>query len=112
MVCSFLWNSESCQFTLKKILFLACVVTWELLGNICSEELGCKQSVQSAGVQSFRWLERLKLCGCCGRLRHICELVLGWKFQVLLNIHLKTRSSTRSLSADLLPNKLFGFQEV
>ena len=53
-----------------KRFFFACVVTWELLGNIRSEELGCRQSVQSAGVQSCLWLERLKLCGCCGRFRH------------------------------------------
>ena len=91
----FLWDSESCQFTLEKILF-ACVVTWELLGNICYEELeghiisrgadracnicseelerhnfkGCRQSVQYAGMQSFHWLERLKLHGCCGRFHH------------------------------------------
>ena len=48
---------------LEKILF-ACVVTWELLGNIHSEELRCRQ------VQSFHWLERLKLHGCCVRFGH------------------------------------------
>ena len=31
---------------MKRFIF-ACVVTWELLGNIRSEELGCRQSVQS-----------------------------------------------------------------
>ena len=66
----FLWDSENCQFTLEKIFFFACVVAWESLGNIRSEELGCRQSVQSAGVQSFHWMERLKLCGCCGRFQH------------------------------------------
>ena len=35
----FLWDSESCQFTLEKNSFFAYVVTWELLGNIRSEEL-------------------------------------------------------------------------
>ena len=33
-----LWDFESCQFNLEKTLFF-CVVTWELLGNIRSEEL-------------------------------------------------------------------------
>ena len=68
----FFWDSESYQFTLEErfFSFFACVVTWELLGNIRSEELGCRHSMQSAGVQSLCWLERLKLCGCCGRFCH------------------------------------------
>ena len=80
MLCSFLRDSQYCQFTLEKILF-ACVVTWELLGNIHSEELGCRQSVQSAGVQSFHWLERLKLRGYCGRFCHIQSSVISTEHQ-------------------------------
>ena len=71
-----MWCADFCGILravsslLKRFSFFACVVTWELLGNISSEELGFSQSVQSAGVQSFHWLERLKLCGCCGRFLH------------------------------------------
>ena len=58
--------------SLLKRFFFACVVTWELLGNIRSEELEGhiisrvqteRQSVQSAGVHRFHWLVRLKLLG-------------------------------------------------
>ena len=71
MVCSFCGILRTVSTHLKRFFF-ACVVTWELLGNLHSEELGCRQSVQSVGVQSFHWLERLKLCGCCGKFRHKC----------------------------------------
>ena len=56
----FLWDSEISQFTLEKILFCLCC-DLGITGQHPSEELGCRQSVQSAGVQSFLWLERLKL---------------------------------------------------
>ena len=78
MVCSFSGILRAVSSLLKRFFF-ACVVTWELLGNIRSEELEGhlisrvqteKQSMQSAGVQSFHCLERLRLRGCCGRFRH------------------------------------------
>ena len=34
--------------------------------------------MQSAGVQSYHWLERLKLRGCCGRFLHTCLNTLGF----------------------------------
>ena len=87
----FLWDSESCQFTLEKILFCLCC-DLGITGNIRSEELGCRQSMQSAGVQSFHWLERLKLCGCCGRFLHrspvdmcVCSQDEITKVQVIQN---------------------------
>ena len=72
MVCNFCGILRAVSSLPKRFfsLFFASVVTRELLGNICSEEQGCRQSVQSAGVQIFHWLERLKLRGCCGRFCH------------------------------------------
>ena len=78
-MCSFCGILRAVSSLLKTFFFFACAVTWELLGNIVSEELEGhiisrvqteRQSMQSAGVQSFHWLERLKLRGCCGRFRH------------------------------------------
>ena len=37
--------------SLLKRFFFACVVTWELLGNISSEELGCRQSAVCWGAE-------------------------------------------------------------
>ena len=74
MWCVFFLDSENCQFILKKVFFFPVLLLgnyWkihseELEGHIISE----RQSVQSAGVQSFHWLERLKLNGGCDRFHH------------------------------------------
>ena len=68
MVCTFCGILRAVSSLLQKFFF-ASVVTWELLGNICSEQLeghnfkGCRQSMQYAGVQSFYWLKRLSCVG-------------------------------------------------
>ena len=75
MVCSFCRILRAVSSPLKR-LFSYCVVTWELLGNIHSDELEgyiisrCRESVQSARLQRFHWLARLKLRGSGSRFHH------------------------------------------
>ena len=81
-MCSFCGILRAASSLLKRFFF-ACVVTWELLGNIRSEELEGyiisrvqreRQSLQFALVQRFHWLVRLKFHVSGGRFRHISQI--------------------------------------